>query len=161
MLRDAPIRLGNILVERGYLTVDQIQAALAHQHRSGSDKLLGEVLVELVERLPEGRNRENTLRNLVSTWARQDPVQSSQWLDRMPVGAERDRAIEGFSQAVIQSDPEAALIWASSLGEERSRNQLTRSLARRWLATDRHGASAWIETSDLFTPDTKASLLKK
>ncbi|HRX81924.1 MAG TPA: ATPase, T2SS/T4P/T4SS family, partial [Pirellulaceae bacterium] len=44
---DAPIRLGNILVERGYLTVDQIQSALAHQHQSGKSKLLGEIVVDL------------------------------------------------------------------------------------------------------------------
>ncbi|HUG66961.1 MAG TPA: ATPase, T2SS/T4P/T4SS family [Pirellulaceae bacterium] len=44
---DAPIRLGNILVERGFLTVDQIQAALAHQHQSGKNKLLGEIVVDL------------------------------------------------------------------------------------------------------------------
>ncbi|MBC8356499.1 MAG: Flp pilus assembly complex ATPase component TadA [Planctomycetes bacterium] len=44
---DAPIRLGNILVERGYLTVDQIQAALAQQHQSGKSKLLGEIVVDL------------------------------------------------------------------------------------------------------------------
>jgi len=44
---DAPIRLGNILVERGYLTVEQIQSALAHQHQSGKNKLLGEIVVDL------------------------------------------------------------------------------------------------------------------
>jgi type IV pilus assembly protein PilB len=44
---DAPIRLGNILVERGYLTVDQIRAALAHQHQSGKHNLLGEIVVDL------------------------------------------------------------------------------------------------------------------
>ena len=44
---DAPIRLGNILVERGYLTVDQIHAALADQHQSGKNKLLGEIVVDL------------------------------------------------------------------------------------------------------------------
>lgn len=44
---DAPIRLGNILVERGLLTVDQIQTALAHQHQSGKNKLLGEIVVDL------------------------------------------------------------------------------------------------------------------
>ncbi len=44
---DAPIRLGNILVERGYLTVDQIQAALVHQSQTGKNSLLGEIVVEL------------------------------------------------------------------------------------------------------------------
>ena len=41
----APPRLGNILVERGYITVEQLQAALEEQ-RKGTGKLLGEILIE-------------------------------------------------------------------------------------------------------------------
>lgn len=48
--RSAPVttrqRLGNVLVERGYLTVDQLEEALVIQAKSESNKLLGEVLVE-------------------------------------------------------------------------------------------------------------------
>ena len=43
----APPRLGNILVERGYVTVDQLQAALEFQHKQGNGKLVGEILVDL------------------------------------------------------------------------------------------------------------------
>ncbi|MEX2176724.1 MAG: ATPase, T2SS/T4P/T4SS family [Pirellulaceae bacterium] len=41
----APPRLGNILVERGYISVEQLQAALEEQ-RKGQGKLLGEILTE-------------------------------------------------------------------------------------------------------------------
>ena len=48
--RPAPVttrqRLGNVLVERGYLTVAQLEDALVIQDKSDSNKLLGEVLVE-------------------------------------------------------------------------------------------------------------------
>jgi type IV pilus assembly protein PilB len=40
-------RLGNILVERGYLTIEQLQQALDQQQRAGKGKLLGEILIEL------------------------------------------------------------------------------------------------------------------
>jgi type IV pilus assembly protein PilB len=40
-----PPRLGNILVERGYIAVDQLQTALEEQ-RKGTGKLLGEILIE-------------------------------------------------------------------------------------------------------------------
>jgi type IV pilus assembly protein PilB len=40
-----PPRLGNILVERGYISVEQLQAALEEQ-RKGTGKLLGEILTE-------------------------------------------------------------------------------------------------------------------
>ena len=38
-------RLGNVLVERGYLTLEQLNDCLAEQ-RSGGGKLLGEILVD-------------------------------------------------------------------------------------------------------------------
>ena len=41
-----PPRLGNILVERGFISVEQLHAALGEQ-RKGTGKLLGEILIEL------------------------------------------------------------------------------------------------------------------
>ena len=41
------LRLGNILIERGYCTVEQLQAALEQQKKYAGTKLLGEVLTEL------------------------------------------------------------------------------------------------------------------
>ena len=43
----APPRVGNILVDRGYVTVEQLQSALEHQRAASRHKLLGEILVEL------------------------------------------------------------------------------------------------------------------
>ncbi|MEX2544245.1 MAG: ATPase, T2SS/T4P/T4SS family [Phycisphaeraceae bacterium] len=41
------VRVGDLLLERGLITSDQLDAALAHQRSHGGEKLLGEVLVEL------------------------------------------------------------------------------------------------------------------
>lgn len=41
----APPRLGNVLIERGYVTVEQLNSCLTEQ-RAGGGKLLGEILVE-------------------------------------------------------------------------------------------------------------------
>ena len=40
-----PPRLGNVLIERGYVTVEQLNTSLSEQ-RAGGTKLLGEILVE-------------------------------------------------------------------------------------------------------------------
>lgn len=42
---DSPPRLGNVLVERGYLSPDGRAAALEKQH-GNKNKLLGEILIE-------------------------------------------------------------------------------------------------------------------
>src|SRR5574340_463139 len=42
----APRRLGNLLVEKGYLSEEQLHRALERQKQSGRGKLLGEILVE-------------------------------------------------------------------------------------------------------------------
>ncbi|MEX2188739.1 MAG: ATPase, T2SS/T4P/T4SS family [Pirellulales bacterium] len=40
-------RLGNVLVEKGYLTLEQLETALAHQRQSTAGRLLGEILTDL------------------------------------------------------------------------------------------------------------------
>jgi type IV pilus assembly protein PilB len=42
-----PVRIGNVLVERGVLTLEQLQSALDYQKSNGRGKLLGEIIVEL------------------------------------------------------------------------------------------------------------------
>lgn len=44
-----PARLGNLLIDKGYVTIEQIETALTHQqqHPGAQTKLLGEILVEL------------------------------------------------------------------------------------------------------------------
>ncbi|MEN6450453.1 MAG: ATPase, T2SS/T4P/T4SS family [Thermoguttaceae bacterium] len=42
----APRRLGSLLIEKGYLTPDDLQSALDLQRQEGRKKLLGEILVE-------------------------------------------------------------------------------------------------------------------
>src|SRR5688572_24871755 len=43
----APPRLGNLLVEKGFLSLEQLQSALAHQGQGGKSRLLGEIVVDL------------------------------------------------------------------------------------------------------------------
>jgi type IV pilus assembly protein PilB len=43
----SPPRLGNVLLERGFLTLERLQEALARQKQAGQNKLLGEILVDL------------------------------------------------------------------------------------------------------------------
>lgn len=47
MVATTPRRLGNGLIERGFLTLDKLQLALDHQTKTGRNRLLGEILVEL------------------------------------------------------------------------------------------------------------------
>ena len=42
----APARLGNLLIERGYLTREALERALEAQRSERGEKLLGEILVE-------------------------------------------------------------------------------------------------------------------
>ena len=42
----APTRLGNLLIERGYLTLEQLQEVLDHQNKVAKGKLLGEIIFD-------------------------------------------------------------------------------------------------------------------
>ena len=46
-ISSAPHRLGDLLVAKGYLSADQLAAALERQREGGRKKLLGEILIEL------------------------------------------------------------------------------------------------------------------
>jgi len=43
----APPRLGNLLIRRGYVSVEQLEQALNYQKSNGKGRLLGEILVDL------------------------------------------------------------------------------------------------------------------
>src|SRR5256885_14603642 len=45
--RDTPMRLGSLLVERGYVKIEDLEAALSKQSDGKQEKLLGEILVDL------------------------------------------------------------------------------------------------------------------
>jgi len=45
--KGAPVRLGDLLLSKGLITLDQIDKALAYQKDRGHQKLLGEVVIEL------------------------------------------------------------------------------------------------------------------
>jgi type IV pilus assembly protein PilB len=47
MTSEAPARLGNLLIQKGYLTPEGLESALAEQHEGNKGKLLGEILVEV------------------------------------------------------------------------------------------------------------------
>jgi type IV pilus assembly protein PilB len=46
-LPEKPVRIGDLLLEKGLITPEQIDQALAHQKEKGHTRLLGEVLVEM------------------------------------------------------------------------------------------------------------------
>lgn len=46
-LLDARLRLGDLLIQRGFLTDEELQSALHEQSINGSDQLLGELIVDL------------------------------------------------------------------------------------------------------------------
>lgn len=46
-LLEGKVRLGDLLIRKGYLNDEQLQVALEHQRTNRGDKLLGEVIVEL------------------------------------------------------------------------------------------------------------------
>jgi len=44
---EIPVNLGEALIERGYLTREQLEESLEHQERIGKTRLLGEILVDM------------------------------------------------------------------------------------------------------------------
>jgi hypothetical protein len=119
-----------------------------------------EEAIDLLERIPAGDDRLDTVQSLTGAWGHRNPTAASEWLDQLPAGPERDRAIQGFAWSVLEADPDASLIWAASIGDETSRNSQLRNLANRWLKKDSAAATSWIQDSTQLSQDLKKQLLK-
>ena len=79
-----PKRLGNLLIERGYLTLEQLQSALEYQKTAGGGRLLGEILVDL-ELCSEDQVTEGLATEYGVPYAKLEPrMQDPKILDLLP-----------------------------------------------------------------------------
>lgn len=68
-----------------------------------------------LERMPEGDERRDLGRILVSCWALKNAASAAEWVSKLPGGGTQDAAMTALISAWVVSDPDAAARWASNL----------------------------------------------
>jgi RNA polymerase sigma factor (sigma-70 family) len=106
-------------------------------------------------------NRDRTWDMIANTWAEQDKVKASEWIDALPEGADRNSAITGFTRHLVWEDGESAMIWAESISDPAVRDKVVESRIQAWLVTNRPAATAWLEKSNTLPPEKEQVILNK
>lgn len=85
----------------------------------------------------------NSLNNIVSTWAREDPVSAAEWLTTLPESSVRDSAVGDIADRWARIDPVSASEWIGSLNAGPGRDQAAHRLVNRIQREDPEMAAAW------------------
>ncbi len=103
--------------------------------------------------------QEEVTRDLVSNWVSQDRDAAKEWALARPEGELRDSAVASFVFNDDSGNPRENMELAASVGDERSRQWGMTMTARRWMAEDREAATAYIQSSEMFTDRMKRRAL--
>lgn len=103
----------------------------------------------IVEKLPEGKERETLVAALAESWISKDAKQAVQWL-------EKQSEVRGFVYAEVPgrwawNDPDAARDWLQALPRTQLRDEaielFVRHMGRLWLSEDSRAATANLATT--------------
>jgi hypothetical protein len=72
--------------------------------------------------LASGRARDNTVINIIRSWAPSAPTQTAAWVEQIPSGSLRNEAIENLIDVWAKDDISGAGAWLSQLPADRSRD---------------------------------------
>jgi hypothetical protein len=103
----------------------------------------------LIDGLPEGQEQENSVREVVSQWARNDPVGAGRYLRTLSAGKARDAAIQAYCGAIVRDYPDTASQWAESIEDQKTRQRQIEFVARQWMGIDPAAARSWVTGTSL------------
>jgi hypothetical protein len=115
--------------------------------------------LDLVNRIPDEKNKRDTLQVVIRSWSSYDPVAASEWLAQQPASRTRDFAIR---ELVLSSkdDPEIALANAAAISDPKVRLDAARDIVKVWRDIDEQALRAYLSGSSLSGPE-QALLLEK
>jgi hypothetical protein len=93
------------------------------------------------ETLP-AENSHDAIRNMVTTWTRDDYQAAGTWLAATPEGPARDSSVRAYAETVAGYDPETAAQWAATLPAGKDREQTMKSIYQKWPRDDEASKAA-------------------
>jgi hypothetical protein len=112
-----------------------------------------------VARLPEN-DQPAAFQGIVQSYAWNDEVAATQWVESMPNGPLRDAAISGLIPSLIQSDLSAAVAWIQDIRSVPEREKQLTSLAKT-LTKDDPEMIAQVLQGNLLAPENRAAFVQE
>lgn len=102
-------------------------------------------VVENLERLPEGRMREQVVGRAAGEWAERNPDAALEWAESLGEG-EREVALGEIAETMLETDADRAEEILSMIPGGRQREEVLQQIARLRASTDVEEAVGWLES---------------
>ena len=111
--------------------------------------------IGLLNAMPEGRQRDQSLHGLVNEWASKDPGATWKWIQQQPDSSDRDLAAAAYAANLASSDPQAALKMVLDIPDKVMQKGALRNVYSTWARVDSAAANAWLDAQSTFTDSDK------
>jgi hypothetical protein len=92
--------------------------------------------VEWIGRIAPDGKTNNSIRNMLNNWTRNDYQAAGEWLGTLPAGPTRNISVHGYIDVVFKYDPETAAQWAMTLPVGEAREATLRTIYTNWPKND-------------------------
>lgn len=139
---------------------EAVTAEITFDHAQ-SDMDLGrfDKALAALDTLPASPRRHTFLHDIGWRWAEADPVAAANWANTLPPSNERDMLLAGFVAGVARQNVNAAIKWLNAIENLSVRLDTGKNLFNRWHGVDPAAATAWLQSSRLYTPPVMQQLL--
>lgn len=118
---------------------------------------------EFASTLPPGESRSVAMRQAVANWVQSDPLAARKWVIESNQYQDFDAAVEAIATQnnFVSREPAHAMVWATGIFDEKLRMKTMNTILFNWYSMDRTAATAYLQSSQEFTPEQRADMLQK
>ncbi len=126
------------------------QGLLAGIIRNASAKGNYAQVVQILNSMPDSRERDRSLHELAINWSKNNAKAVSDWIDKQPDSSDRDVLMAGYCVTLASHDPQAALKLAGSIPDPGVKTAALKNVFLRWNLAAPEAAKAWLAaTADI------------
>lgn len=125
---------GSKWIEEAGFSNDELSQIGGFSHTIKSDET-GKWVEWMGKNLPAGKS-DDSIRDMVSNWTRNDYQAAGKWLATTPEGAARNASVRAYAETVAKYDPETAAQWAMTLPAGADRELTIKSIYQDWPRKD-------------------------
>lgn len=114
--------------------------------------------LEMLNAMPDSRNRDRSVVKLGQEWARADLKAAEKWLNMQPDSTDRDLATAGYAAELARRNPQQAVRLAEGIPDSKVREGALVAVATAWLRADAVSARNWMATQPYFTENRIKSM---
>ncbi len=138
----------------GEAKMNMITSLVANNNRSGRFN----EAVGLLNELPDGRVRDQSLHRLATDWAVKDPGAALNWIQQQPDSSDRDLMVAAYAAQLAKTNPQAALKSVQNIPDVNVQIGALRNLYYNWSQVDANAANEWLNNAKLLSEGQRSTM---